>query len=229
MNSSLISFFFLFLKWTYLPGLPWWLDSKESTCQAGDEGLIPGSGRFPEEGNGFFNPPPVFLPGKSHGQRKLSSYCPWGRKRVKDDSATKQQLVVQKGSAGKQKLTHMSLQAPCGVLYPSSFQSPPLSPVEWGIAANILRLYSTYFTKPSPTIWITMGAKGLLHLVPQDPFPPAQAKLRSNPMKVLGALLWKLQYIRHCRRPALPETKGCRQSRLPWEGSTGFRHGRAVH
>ena len=53
-----------------------------------------------------------------------------GRKRVKDDSATKQQLVVQKGSAGKQKLTHMSLQAPCGVLYPSSFQSPPLSPVE---------------------------------------------------------------------------------------------------
>ena len=27
-------------------------DSKESTCNAGDPGLIPGSGRSPEEGNG---------------------------------------------------------------------------------------------------------------------------------------------------------------------------------
>ena len=32
--------------------LPWWLSSKESTCNAGDMGLIPGSGRFPGEGNG---------------------------------------------------------------------------------------------------------------------------------------------------------------------------------
>ena len=30
----------------------WWLSSKESTCQAGDMGSIPGSGRFPGEGNG---------------------------------------------------------------------------------------------------------------------------------------------------------------------------------
>ena len=27
-------------------------DSKESTCNTGDPGLIPGSGRFPGEGNG---------------------------------------------------------------------------------------------------------------------------------------------------------------------------------
>ena len=33
-------------------GLPWWLRSKESTRQAGDIGLIPGSGRPPGEGNG---------------------------------------------------------------------------------------------------------------------------------------------------------------------------------
>ena len=31
---------------------PWWLSSKESTCNAGDPRLIPGLGRFPEEGNG---------------------------------------------------------------------------------------------------------------------------------------------------------------------------------
>ena len=33
-------------------GLPWWLSSIESTCNAGDTGLIPGSGRLPGEGNG---------------------------------------------------------------------------------------------------------------------------------------------------------------------------------
>ena len=33
-------------------GLPWWLNSKESACNAGDMTLIPGSGRSPGEGNG---------------------------------------------------------------------------------------------------------------------------------------------------------------------------------
>ena len=33
-------------------GLPWWLSGKESPCQAGDLGLIPGSGRSPGEVNG---------------------------------------------------------------------------------------------------------------------------------------------------------------------------------
>ena len=33
-------------------GLPWWLSGKESTYNAGDAGLIPGSGRSPGEGNG---------------------------------------------------------------------------------------------------------------------------------------------------------------------------------
>ena len=35
-----------------LDGLPRWLSDKESTCQAGDVGLIPGWGRYPGEGNG---------------------------------------------------------------------------------------------------------------------------------------------------------------------------------
>ena len=29
-----------------------WLSGKESACNAGDTGLIPGSGRYPGEGNG---------------------------------------------------------------------------------------------------------------------------------------------------------------------------------
>ena len=33
-------------------GLPRWLSGKETTSNAGDVGLIPGLGRYPEEGNG---------------------------------------------------------------------------------------------------------------------------------------------------------------------------------
>ena len=51
------------------------LSGKESACQARDVSLIPASGRSPGEGNG--NPPaPVFLLGKSHGQRNLAGYSP---------------------------------------------------------------------------------------------------------------------------------------------------------
>ena len=32
--------------------LPWWLDGKESACNAGDLGLIPGSGKSPGGENG---------------------------------------------------------------------------------------------------------------------------------------------------------------------------------
>ena len=50
---------------------------KESACQAGDEGLIPGSGRSAGEGN---QPTPVFLSGKSRGRRSLAGYSPRGHK-----------------------------------------------------------------------------------------------------------------------------------------------------
>ena len=33
-------------------GLLWWFGGEESACNAGDSGLIPGSGRCPGEGNG---------------------------------------------------------------------------------------------------------------------------------------------------------------------------------
>ena len=43
-----------------------------------DPGSIPGSGR--SSGRGHDNPTPVFLPGKSCGQRSLKGYIPQGRK-----------------------------------------------------------------------------------------------------------------------------------------------------
>ena len=36
-----------------IEGLPWWLSGKESTCNAGDLGWIPGSRRSPGEGIGY--------------------------------------------------------------------------------------------------------------------------------------------------------------------------------
>ena len=35
-------------------------------------------------------PIPVFLPGKSHGQRSLAGYNPWGHRRIRHNLATKQ-------------------------------------------------------------------------------------------------------------------------------------------
>ena len=51
-------------------GFPVGSDGKESTCNAGDLGLIPGLGRSPGGGQ----PTPEFLPGEPYGQRSLAGY-----------------------------------------------------------------------------------------------------------------------------------------------------------
>ena len=69
---------------------------KESICNAGDSGLIPGLGRSTEEGNGkpFQNSclgNPMDIGTKSYRQRSLAGYSPWGRKTVRQGLETKQQ------------------------------------------------------------------------------------------------------------------------------------------
>ena len=67
------------IKWCLKDlGSPGGSDGKESSCNVGDLGLIPGSGRFSEEGSGSLlqyscleNP---------HGQRSLAGYSPWSCK-----------------------------------------------------------------------------------------------------------------------------------------------------
>ena len=99
--------------------IPWRRKSagKESACNAGDLGSIPGLEWSPGEGNGYplqcscrENPMncivhgvaksriqlsnfhfPVFLPGKPHGQRSLAGCSPSNGQRVRHDLATKQQ------------------------------------------------------------------------------------------------------------------------------------------
>ena len=55
-------------------------DGKESACNAEDLGLISGSERSPGEGK--WQPSPVFLPGKSHGQRSVAGYSSQGHKEL---------------------------------------------------------------------------------------------------------------------------------------------------
>ena len=57
-----------------LKDFPGGSDGKESACNAGDLGSIPGLGRFP--GGGHSNPFWYSL----HGQRSLAGYSPWGCK-----------------------------------------------------------------------------------------------------------------------------------------------------
>ena len=59
-------------------GLPWRLSGKEYACQWRRLGFDPWIGRIPWRRK--WQPTPVFLPGKSHGQRSLEGYSPWDRK-----------------------------------------------------------------------------------------------------------------------------------------------------
>ena len=68
---------------TESPGKPfiaWWLRGKGFTCQCTRH-------RFDTLARKTYwrrkwQPPPVFLPGKSHGQGNLAGYSPWGHQRV---------------------------------------------------------------------------------------------------------------------------------------------------
>ena len=64
-------------------GFPSDSDSKESVCNAEDPSLIPGWGTSP--GRREWLPTPVFLPGESHGQRRLVGYSPRDHKELDTD------------------------------------------------------------------------------------------------------------------------------------------------
>ena len=68
-------------------GLPWWLTGKESTYKCRRHGFDPWSGKIPWCRK--WQPIPVFLPGKSQGQRSLAGFRPWSHKGVGHNIVTK--------------------------------------------------------------------------------------------------------------------------------------------
>ena len=61
-------------------GFPGGSVGKESACNAGDLGSIPGLGRLPGGGHG--NPLQYSCLENPHGQRSLAGYSPWGHKEL---------------------------------------------------------------------------------------------------------------------------------------------------
>ena len=88
MEKERIQFLSSLLRWntiftinfTKLTGFLGGSGVKNSPNNAGDTGSIPRSGRSPRVGN--VNPLQYSCLGKSHGQRSLVGYSPWGHKRV---------------------------------------------------------------------------------------------------------------------------------------------------
>ena len=64
-------------------------DSKESACNSGDLGLIPGLRRLPGEGNGY--PLQYSCLENPNGQRNLEGYSPWV---CKESDMTKQLIIA---------------------------------------------------------------------------------------------------------------------------------------
>ena len=67
------------LNYSRLLGFPGGSGGKESTCNAGDLGSIPGLGR--SAGGGHGNPLQYSCLENPHGQRSLAGCSPWGRQK----------------------------------------------------------------------------------------------------------------------------------------------------
>ena len=79
-GQTMFTILTMILSWVYTcqhVDFPGSSDGKESACNVGDLGLIPGLGR---SWSRKWQLTPVFWPGESHGQRSLVGYSPWGRK-----------------------------------------------------------------------------------------------------------------------------------------------------
>ena len=74
--------------------------SKESACNVGDLGLIPGLGRFPRGRQG--NPLQHSWLENPHGQRSLEGYRPWGRQ----ESDMAEQLSTAQDRGTESQRTH---------------------------------------------------------------------------------------------------------------------------
>ena len=87
-------------------GFPGGSEGKASACNVGDVGSIPRVGKIPWRRK--WQPTPLLLPGKFHGQRSLGGYSPWDCK----ESHTTEQLhffswagsVVKNPSTNKETL-----------------------------------------------------------------------------------------------------------------------------
>ena len=75
---------------SFSQGLPRWLHGKESTCQCWRHGFNPWVRKIPWRRK--WQHTPLFLPGKSHGQRSLEGYSP-DHERIRHSLPTEQKQL----------------------------------------------------------------------------------------------------------------------------------------
>ena len=78
-------------------GLPWRLSHKETACQCRRCRLDPWAGKIPWRRK--WQPAPVFLPEKSHEQRSLVGYSPWGHEESEVTQHVHRALAPQRAKA----------------------------------------------------------------------------------------------------------------------------------
>ena len=96
------------LNWTELNqylGLPRCLSGKESTCQCARCRFDLWVGKIPWRK--IWELTSVFLPGKSHRQRSLVGYSPWGHRRIGHDLMTKTTTNISSAPVGTQRICKM--------------------------------------------------------------------------------------------------------------------------
>ena len=110
-------------------GLPRRLGGKEPTCQCERPEFNSRVEKIPWRRK--WQPSPVFLPEKSHGQRSLVGYNPWGLERAGYNSATKQQQQT------RQRLALVTVGYPCVCVKVAQMCPTLCDPMDYTVHGNL--------------------------------------------------------------------------------------------
>ena len=131
-----------YLYLVFLPGFPGGSDSKGSTCNEGELGLIPGLGKIPWRA---WQPTPVFLPGESpwtEESSRLQSMGSQSQTRLSNE-VQQHRLLIRPAAAAA--AAAKSLQS-CLTLCDPIDSSPPGSPVPGILQARTLEWVAISFS-----------------------------------------------------------------------------------
>ena len=127
-------------KSAHLGRHPWWLSGKVSACQSRRRRFDPWVRKTP--GRRTWQPIPIFLHGKSHGQRSLMGYSPWGCKRI----GTTQRL--NNNTAGKWQNSDGNPVLLKAKVFPAALHIKPLQRMACKISAQVM------VRKPKSFYWL---------------------------------------------------------------------------
>ena len=139
-------------------GSPGGASCKEPTCQYRrhkGHGFYPWVRKIPWRRKS--QPTPVFLPGKSHGQKSLVGYSPWGLQRVGHDSSNRAATAKDAGSLGGRDgvegVSPSSAAGGCAGAQPSLLLSHP----QYCFTGGFFFLCTGQFPRYSETLYLELG------------------------------------------------------------------------